>query len=322
MDTEFHAEDSDYCYNIDISGTCNLCCPSCPRGNEQQHRHGFMDVTLYESVLKKIKMETPAKTTQLALFNWGEPLLHPQLPRMIEMANHYGLPPFISTNLVRALNLKTLVQAGPRALRISLSGTTPGIYGQTHADGNLWLLKSNLYQLKALMEQLEAAFPVELYFLKYGHNMGRDYDQAKALAEELGFGFEERWALVMPLEKLLAYYNGDRTSLQTLLDLMVIKPEEFKELSAELKAQYQDCTFRSGQTVINFDGSVPLCCAVYSPKHFIHPNFLAVSHFELQLLKYNHDLCQQCMAHHAHISYAYGPMARLDALGLARVGRA
>ncbi len=322
MDTENPIQENVFYYNIDISGTCNLRCPSCPRGNEQQHRHGFMDITLYESILKKIRLETTAKTTHLFLFNWGEPTLHPQLPKMIDMANHYGLPPFISTNLVRPLNLKSIINAQPRAIRISLSGMTPEIYNQTHVNGNLWLLKSNLYQLKALMEQQPASFDVELCYLKYNHNMGADYLQAKALAKELGFGFVEAWAFIMPLEKLLSYYEGETAPVQELVDRLVIKPEEFKEISGMIKDQHTDCMFRAQQTIIDFDGSVPLCCAVYSPKNFIHPNFLAVTQHELQELKYNHDLCRQCMAHHAHISYAYGASEQLDALGNSRSGLA
>ena len=50
-------------YNIDIAGTCNLRCPSCPVGNHDQQgyglkrKSGFMDIQMFEDILTKIGLE-------------------------------------------------------------------------------------------------------------------------------------------------------------------------------------------------------------------------------------------------------------------------
>jgi len=53
-----------YMYYIDIVGTCNLRCPSCPVGNylphdfmDLQRPKGFMKLALFEQILDKIKRE-------------------------------------------------------------------------------------------------------------------------------------------------------------------------------------------------------------------------------------------------------------------------
>ena len=56
-----------YLYVIDVVGTCNLRCPSCPVGNMQEANRatGFMDAELYEAILDKIAHESPAEVTDI-----------------------------------------------------------------------------------------------------------------------------------------------------------------------------------------------------------------------------------------------------------------
>lgn len=58
-------------YQVDVSGTCNLRCISCPRGNYPEHRKpGFLKPEIYEKLLQKILKEDPY-TGIITLYNWG-----------------------------------------------------------------------------------------------------------------------------------------------------------------------------------------------------------------------------------------------------------
>lgn len=309
-----------YSYNIEVSGTCNLQCAACARGSssEMNAPRGFMDIALFEALLEKIKKESPGETA-LYLFNWSEPFLHPQLPELVEMANKYGLAPHLSSNLVRPLNLKDVIKAKPQSLRISLSGYYPESYNQTHCNGDVNLVKSNAYLLRHLMNQYNSTFPVEFCFLKYLHNMGADYDKAKALALELDFNFIEAWAFFTPLEKLVQYYEGYLEKEHPVLELLAIKPEEAMSVSLKHKQDFPTCRLRSDQTAINVDGSVALCCTVFSPEYNVADHFLDQSHEQLQKAKDIHPMCIVCMKYAAYITYIYGGQEELNQIALKRL---
>lgn len=310
-----------YSYNIEVSGTCNLQCAACARGssNEVDAPKGFMDIALFEALLQKIKKESPGKETALYLFNWSEPFLHPQLPELVGLANKYGLSPHLSSNLVRPLNLKDVLKAKPQSLRVSLSGYYPEIYNQTHCTGDINLVKSNAYLLRYLMNQFNSTFPVEFCFLKYLHNMEQDYTKVKLLAQELDFNFIEAWAFFTPLEKLIQYYEGYLEKEHPVLDLLAIKPEEAMAVSLRQKPNIPNCLLRSNQTAINVDGSVALCCAVYSPDYNVSDNFLDQSHEQLQKAKDIHPMCLVCMKYAAYITYTYGGQEELNQIAFKRL---
>src|SRR5262249_38854706 len=56
----YSARESDtYIFVIDIVGTCNLRCPTCPVGNSPERPKGFMDLALFERIIAKIRRESP-----------------------------------------------------------------------------------------------------------------------------------------------------------------------------------------------------------------------------------------------------------------------
>lgn len=80
---------------FELSSVCNLRCPICPVGAGQLSRPGqFMDVDLFERVMA----EVGPYLLVAALWAWGEPLLHPEIGRLLAIARHYRSSTLISTN--------------------------------------------------------------------------------------------------------------------------------------------------------------------------------------------------------------------------------
>src|SRR5262245_21750268 len=92
-------------FNIDVIGSCNLRCPSCPQGNLRDIRlpKGQMEPDLLRRILGKAVQECRIKG--VGLFNWTEPLLHPRLPELIGIIHEQGLRCFLSSNLNALRNL-------------------------------------------------------------------------------------------------------------------------------------------------------------------------------------------------------------------------
>lgn len=292
-------------YNIDIVGSCNLKCPSCPIGNYRNspHAKGVMPLDIFEKILIKIKDETP-NIAYLQVYNWAEPMLHPRLPELIYIARKHGIPLSLSTNLNINHNLEEIVTAYPLSVRISVSGFSQNIYERTHTNGNIEKVKANMKLLRQLINQHKSQMEVHVAYHCYVDNIGAEYENMKRFCHELGFSFLPFFAYLLPLEKLISYFEkGPQMTDKEILNLMAVKPEEIRSFS--LPYRFKDCELRSNRTAINCDGSVALCCGVYDDSHNIARYFLNTSHDELQRRKYINKFCLTCMKYGLHSASLY-----------------
>lgn len=291
---------SPFTYVIDIVGTCNLRCPSCPVGNLAQadRPKGFMEIGLYEEIIAKIKKESPDATPKLWLFNWGEPTLHPKLPEFISIAKSRGLPVMLSSNLNTKLDLKEVIRAAPDEIKISLSGFSQEIYGKTHARGKIDLVKENMKKIHDYIDEFGVSINVWVSYHLYRHNVVDTIPMAE-FAQSLGFGFNPIPAFYQPLEKILELItNGSPDDEKDLVDNLFFHPLQRVIMSRPHRSNDLDCEIRANMTTINYDGSVALCCGVYNEENMLGVNFTDLPHEELQARKYEHEFCKTC--------YGYG----------------
>ncbi len=77
--------------NIEISNICNLQCSFCP---EVLRAKTLMDPELFEKIIKQL---VPL-TDQVCFHLMGDPLVHPQLSRFVDICEIYKMPIFLVTN--------------------------------------------------------------------------------------------------------------------------------------------------------------------------------------------------------------------------------
>jgi len=184
--------------------------------------------------------------------------------------------------------MEEVVTARPDYICVSLSGASPETYSATHRGGDIFVVKSNMYMLRHLMDRLKIDIPVQVGYHPYRHNCGRDFEEMKRLCEEVSFFFLPTLAILMPLEKALAAAEGQIDEAdKALVDLLLLKPDEWKPLLESQRANNSDCIHRRARTTINYDGSVPLCCVSYTDDNVIAGSFLETSRQELQKRKYS-----------------------------------
>lgn len=292
-------EKDTFVYAIDVVGTCNLRCPSCPVGNmpNDPRPKGFMDVDLFKKILEKIKSESPTQNPEIWLFNWGEPLLHPNIAEIINLVNQFGYKSMISTNLNIKKNLEEVVQSKPTRIKISISGFSKNTYPKTHTKGDIELVKTNLYLLKSYMKKYQGDTPttnVYIGFHLYKNNFS-EAQQVKELCAELGFGYAENAAIIQPVEKMMSILNDDDEAIDSsLVNNLLVHPKQLTfDIKNKRSGEY-DCELRFNMMSINFDGSVGLCCSTYAQSNVLANNFLDHDHAKLQALKYRNDFCKSC----------------------------
>ncbi|NRR32628.1 radical SAM protein [Oxalobacteraceae bacterium] len=304
-------ESANYVYAIDIVGTCNLRCPTCPVGNSQasERPRGFMPLDLFEKIILKIVAERVDRQAEIWLFNWGEPLLHPDLPALIGIVKAHGLRCHLSSNLNVEHGLAEMVKAAPDDLKISLSGFTPETYERTHARGKLMLMKANLYLLRHYLDKYGVATKVWV-----GHHLYKGGESqlaaVAAVCQELGFAHHPIAAFYQPLERLVELIEG-RGKPGPIIDSLIESPLVYVPRNAARSRPGLDCELRFNQTVINHDGSVALCCSVYDKENMLGLQFVDTPHAQIERARYEHAFCATCM-HHG-LSYSIPDARRIGA---------
>ena len=318
-----------FTYWIDIVGACNLRCPSCPRGNfrpgdvmTEMPASGLMDFKLFQECVQRAIKEGPSLNPQIHLYNWGEPLVHPKIAEFIEYVKNQGVYCGVSSNLNVDGTLQDVMRVGPDFFRVSLSGFSQPIYEQTHERGDIERVKRNMVKMREYLTEFDQKTYVEVNYHIYKHNANQDLLDMIALCNELKFNIGPVWAFFLPLEKNLRLAEGkELDGDKKVLDLLAIHPKKAMELSMPYKDQ--DCPVRKHATVINYDGSVPLCCNTFDRQHIVAPSFLDVDHDTLQKAKYKNIACGPCMDNAIHVYLGFQAGQIMDQVGnkaLAQVG--
>ena len=129
------------------------------------------------------------------------------------------------------------------------------------------------------------------------------------MAEELDFHFDWIFAVYMPVEKTITAIRGEFDEAdKEIFENLPVDPREWKELvdasGAFRKNIPGECHLKKHRMAINFDGTVPICCASYSYDNITVKDFLAVSHEEIQKCRSDHSLCGDCMDSNAYFFYS------------------
>jgi len=276
-----------YDIKVEVTNICNTSCQLCPTGRGLQGRiKGKMSFDRFRRVIDQIRRHTYT----LDLSNWGDPLIVPEIYRMIRYAHQAGIWTYLSTNLhafkADSEQAKKLVQSGLDMLNVSLHGASEETY-QAYQPGKS--LQQVLHKLRLIVEakrQLRSRTPaIRLFFVVTSRNE-HEIDAFRTLARRLGCEAVFSWA------SLNLRFVGCGQSLEDLGWSRQQKRQRIEELKKRWlpsnsrwvapwyrqpnhgvgktdptkKPKIYPCDWPWKRTVINWDGSVAVCCGVFNPK--------------------------------------------------------
>ena len=173
-----------YYYFIDPCSYCNLRCPLCATGaGTHQRLQRMLGLVDYGILLDKI---APFAVT-VALHNWGEPLLNPEVFKMIRMTSDRKIQTVMSSNLNTEYERlgEEIVASGLSRLIVSLDGVTQEVYQKYRLGGDIELVFDNINKIITAKNSSGLETPViEWQFLVFKHNE-HEIPYAKELAERL-----------------------------------------------------------------------------------------------------------------------------------------
>lgn len=298
---------------LDVVSACNLRCPSCPVGNMSYVAPtSKIDLQLFERIVAKADRDYNVE--QISLFNWGEPLLHPELPALVRAVRARRIRVQLSSNLNVLRNEEALLLEGPDMLRISLSGFTQATYGQTHVRGNIETVKQNMRRLSEAHKATRSRTKIHVYYHKYRHNL-HEVPLMRDYAESLGFDFRETWAYYMPLERVVELVEDRLPADQAqFVDTKFALP--IREAVAIAKDHRErPCRMLNEQIVLDLKGNLVPCCAVYDLPGNNLGNFLEMTPADLARAKGSEgkfpSACDKCTQNGLHQYFAFLENAEL-----------
>jgi len=286
-------------YSIEPLNYCNLHCPECFVGNgELTRQKQILEVAGFQKIINQL----PSSTAYLTLYFQGEPLLHPEFAKLVQIVNKRGIFTSTSTNghlLADRGKAREIVQSGLDRLIISLDGTTQEVYEQYRRNGDFQKIIDGIRNVTELKKELKSATPfVEIQFLVMRHNEHQIPD-IKRLAKQL-----KADKLSLKSVQIYDFTNGS--------DLMpenkkYCRYQKQKDGSFRIKGrQHNRCLRHWSSAVITCSGDVVPCCfdknAKYVFGNVFKQSLKEIWHSEkagnfrqtILLNRKNIDICNNC----------------------------
>ena len=113
------------CVYLEVTNRCNLLCTTCPRTFEDLEPPADLSWALFTRIVEQLP-----NLSRAVLHGVGEPMLVPDLPRMVQYLKDRGVYVLFNTNgtVLNERNGRALIKAGLDELRVSLDASTRESY--------------------------------------------------------------------------------------------------------------------------------------------------------------------------------------------------
>lgn len=143
--------------NVEITNACNIKCKMCPAAQGMAREKGFIDFDLYKKIIDENR-----QLDFILPFQWGEPLLHKDLFKMINYARGRGIRTMITTNgtLLNEETIEGLVSCGLARVTFSVDGSP-----ETHSRLRGYpyeRLKKNILALKEARDRSGSELKIDI----------------------------------------------------------------------------------------------------------------------------------------------------------------
>ena len=283
-----------YQLKIESTNICNTNCQLCPTGQGLKGRgKGVMKYNKYTELVDRLKWHT----LDLDLSMWGDPLIVPDIFKMIRYAHDSGIWTYISSNLhafkIEPRNGKSkdqateLIESGLELLTCSLHGASQETYSQYQPGKDFHGTVEKIKHIIKTRDRMGSRTPeVQLNFVVTKYNE-HEVEEFRELAVDLGCNavinnasynvrFLNKDTKLQPLglaEDLLKKKTKDHLKKWMPTDnKYVIKPYLEMSKTGILKGTDYNgkkgfpCTWPWLSCVINWDGEVSLCCGSFDSK--------------------------------------------------------
>ncbi len=232
-------------FYIEITNVCNLACSFCP---QTQRKGEFMKIETFNKILEQIK----PYTDYIYFHVKGEPLLHPEIDKFLDLSYEKGFKVNITTNgtLINKVKDKLLPKPALRQINFSLH-SFDGNEGSTNKDE---YIKNIITFVKEAIYTTDVLISLRLWNLDKNNVTNLQRKINNHILEVIQQEFE----LPYKIEEKISPGRGIKISNKIYLN----QDYEFQwpDLKAQEYAVEGFCYGLRNQMAILVDGTVVPCC--------------------------------------------------------------
>lgn len=250
-----------YAALIEVGNYCNLRCPTCPTpGDKVCRKKELMSFDNFKKVIDNIKDSVQV----VLLYFTNEPLLNPDISRMVEYAHRNNLYTEISTNAVLLNKEKTkeLFESRLDRIILDLDGTTKESYEQFRVGARFEQVFDNIKYFCRQKQNSKLRRPfIDLQFVLNKLNQNEVQD-IKKIAKDLkvdrltirSFNLGEYAYSEKEINDLSVKFFPDTEEYSQSI--------RYKKEGGRLKVKNspKECPLARSHLVVLADGSVSMCC--------------------------------------------------------------
>ena len=249
--------------SVEPANYCQLHCPECPVGTHRLTGASTVDTSprrLSVPLYKKALREVMPFVHTIQFYFQGEPLLNPDLCRMIKMAHWTGIYTIVSTNaqLLTEDYACQLVRSRLNRIIVSMDGLTQSTYEKYRQGGDVEKVYAALRYLRAAKKRFRSSICIELQCLRLSSNEA-EWKRFKQEYRRMGAD-----CLSFKTAQFYSYQDGNplMPSTATYSRYKMGKDGQFM-----VKRHHRICRRLFMGCVLDVDGNVLPCCFDKSRKY-------------------------------------------------------
>jgi hypothetical protein len=241
---------------VEPTNACNCTCVICPRQN-MTRSVGMMDMDLFRSIIGQAAELGPS---DIRLFNFGEPLLHPDLPAMIRYCRERRLDARFQSNglLLKPPLTAELLESGLAYFGISVNGLTAEDYALIRPGFQLADLIANVRALRALAA--ERRRPIHIHI-----NAQVPKPDTENRPEDIA-AFKKTWFGLADSISISGLNYYDKVSV---VSRGTVAAKRFDDRTFRKPDAQMVCTEPFDRLVIKWDGDVTACCPDFDGRELV-----------------------------------------------------
>lgn len=139
---------------LELTNACNLKCIMCGRDDEE-FAQTYFDINSLDKVANILD-----KITEVTVFGWGEPMMHPKFRQILEYLNNYPLKKYFVTNgMLMDKFIDDFFNFNVDIIAISLDGASPEINDKIRLKGDFTKIIANIESIVARRNELRVTYP-------------------------------------------------------------------------------------------------------------------------------------------------------------------
>ncbi len=251
---------------FEISGICNARCRWCPTGKSNLNRTSsgkFVDFDEFKRTIFYLRDNGFIDlNTQIALYNWGEPFLHPKFKEIMKFMHTENIKTMLSTNCSKAVLFEEDgILSNVEQIILSMPGFSQRSYDRIHGFNFRNIIRNILEMIRnfrsvGFKERFLLAFHI------YQFNLD-EILPAKEFTEQYQIHFMPTLASLNDMERQLQYINNelehdDLKQMTQDMFCFYLTDEAIEESRKQVPSDYVCPQYR--QLNIDDDCNVIICC--------------------------------------------------------------